>query len=101
MQLSYLQSVAILDKELTPEQEKKRLAYETAVNNAKVKYAKEKNAAFLSWRTDEVAQYFNQSFQAWVSDNDPQYANFEQQLVTADATYNNCEQHILKLPKFC
>lgn len=86
---TYLQSVAILDKELTPEQKKRIATLEQGVNDAKLKFQKEKQSAFLTWRNDEVAQYFNQSFQSWVTDNDPQYANFQSQLVTADATYNN------------
>ena len=85
----YLQSVAILDKELTPEQQAKLDQLEAAVTAAKTKFQKEKSSAFLAWRTDEVAQYFNQSFQSWIADNDPQYANFQQQMVTADASYNN------------
>ncbi|KAF2271443.1 uncharacterized protein EI97DRAFT_270258 [Westerdykella ornata] len=86
---TYLQSVAILDKELTPEQKKKLDQLEKNVNDAKTKFQKAKSSAFLAWRNDEVAQYFNQTFQAWVTDNDPQYANFQAQLVTADASYNN------------
>lgn len=81
--------MAILDKELTPEQKAKLDGYEQALTAAKQKWQREKSTAFLAWRNDEVAQYFNQSFQAWVADNDPQYANFQAQMVTADATYNN------------
>lgn len=86
---TYLQSVAILDKELTPDQKKKVDTLEKAVTDAKLKFAKEKQSAFIAWKSDAVAQYFNQSFQGWVTDNDPQYANFQSQLVTADASYNN------------
>jgi ABC-type enterochelin transport system substrate-binding protein len=60
--------VAILDKELTEEQKKKLDSLEKAVNNARTKFQKQKNTAFVTWLNDEVAQYFNQSFQAWVSD---------------------------------
>ena len=81
--------MAILDKDLTKDQKKKLDSLEKGVNNARTKFQKQKNVAFVTWTKDEVAQYFNQSFQAWVSDNDPQYANFQSQLVTADASYNN------------
>lgn len=56
----YLQSVAILDKELTPEQKAKLDTLEAAVNAARTKFQKQKSTSFLAWRTDEVAQYFNQ-----------------------------------------
>ncbi|KAF2467261.1 uncharacterized protein BDR25DRAFT_376172 [Lindgomyces ingoldianus] len=86
---TYLQSVNITDKVLTPEQQAKLDAYEAAVNTAKAKFQKEKSAAFLAWKTDEIAKYYNQSFQSWIAENDPQYSNFQQQMVNADATYNN------------
>ncbi|KAF2747647.1 hypothetical protein M011DRAFT_477265 [Sporormia fimetaria CBS 119925] len=86
---SYLESVAVSDRVLTDAEKKKLATLEKAVDAAKTKFSKQKNTAFMTWRKDEVAQYFNQSFQAWVTDNDPQYANFQAQLVTADASYNN------------
>jgi organic radical activating enzyme len=86
---SYLQSVEVESKALTKDQKKKLDTLEKAVDKARAKFQKQKSASFLTWKNDEVAQYFNQSFQAWVSDNDPQYANFQAQLVTADANYNN------------
>lgn len=81
--------MAILDKTLTKEQKKKLDKLEKAVDKAKTKFQKQKNTAFATWLNDAVAQHFKQSFQAWVADNDPQYANFQAQLVTADASYNN------------
>ena len=90
---SYLLSVNIQDKELTPEQEAKRLSYEKALKTAQTKFSKEKSEAFLNWRTDEVAKYFNQSFQSWVADNDPTYFNYEQDVLTADGNYDNCRSH--------
>ncbi|ORY05263.1 hypothetical protein BCR34DRAFT_46230 [Clohesyomyces aquaticus] len=86
---SYLQSVNITDKVLTPEQQKKLAQYDKAVTDAKTKFQKEKQAAFLAWKADEIAKYYNQSFPAWIAENDPQYSNYQQQMVTADATYNN------------
>jgi len=86
---NYLLSVNIQDKELTPEQEAKRLSYDKALKTAQTKFSKEKSEAFLNWRNDEVAKYFNQSFQSWVADNDPTYFNYEQDVLTADGNYDN------------
>ncbi|KAF2007466.1 hypothetical protein P154DRAFT_119796 [Amniculicola lignicola CBS 123094] len=86
---TYLQSVAISDRVLTEPEKTKVDALEAAVTAARIKFQKEKATAFLTWKSDEVAQYFNQSFQSWIGDNDPNYANFQTQLTNADATYNN------------